>query len=160
MTVTTQEPALIFQGIAKISKNYLVQGRKSQTRKTTLREIESCKAKNPIPKNHLAQGGNCSRAFVDLAELGEALDLYFDDSLNHVSSECVNLPLEGLVPGKPLISQLDMEDMRSALAALQSEDRAAITLAHASPDDVAVIGTGGDYSEALERLGQIVASRL
>jgi hypothetical protein len=95
-------------------------------------------------------------AYVDLQELDEALELFFAGTLDYVDPSRVNLPLEELVRGKPLISQLESKDIKWALTELSLPDRMAIKIAHRVEQDCD--GTDlSSYASALVKLSHFIA---
>lgn len=148
-----QAPEVVFSGVARISAEsiYLAQGRERE------------RVQEPSKTIYLARGSKESfEAYVDLQELDEALELFFAGHLDEVSSERVNLPLEQLVAGKPLISQLESSDIEKALGRLPVADRFVIRAAHGLEPNIELDSwaVGHDYSDALFLLGKVVASML
>jgi hypothetical protein len=100
--------------------------------------------------------------FVDLAELADALKLFFAGQLDDVEPQNVNEPLDRLVPGKPLISRLTSEDILKAFDEISPNDTA--TLHYFNQPEI----LGGQntpqnteyYRAAVERLGEVVARSL
>lgn len=69
---------------------------------------------------------NKVKGYVSLAELEQCLIDYYQGTLDQVPDEFLNrlwLPLEQLLPGRPLSSQLDSKTMALALSRLDSEHR-------------------------------------
>lgn len=93
-------------------------------------------------------------AYVDLVELDEALCLYYVGGLDYVDPTQVNAPLPELIPGKPLISQLDQDAMSRALSALSAGDRRTIELVHRQK----VVDP--TYAEALLTLSEEIAKNV
>lgn len=107
----------------------------------------------PLPDHQSQLSRAAGNSYVDLIELDEALELYFADLLNDVSSDRVNCELRELVPGKTLISQLDADDMRSALKQLDLADSVAIEIYYQG-DQLA--GSSSDFGAALSRLADVI----
>jgi hypothetical protein len=96
-------------------------------------------------------------AYIDLVELDEALAMYFDGSLNAVNTERINYSLRELVPGKPLISQLDADDIEGSIGQLNAGDRQAIESYYL--DDRQNV-CQNDWASALFLLSEIVLKLL
>lgn len=97
-----------------------------------------------------------SGPFVDLKELDEALELFYLGLLDFVNPIYACEPLANLVPGKPLISQLEDSDILIALDGVDSADRATLRAYHTVDRE----HYRGDYFTALTNLGKAVVKLL
>jgi hypothetical protein len=117
----------------------------------------------PVCDDYDLEQGNHSpalaTAYIDLTELDEALELFFDGRLDEVDPTRVNLPLEELVRGKPLISQLESADISAALRQLPFPDFLAINIAHGVEE---AQGTGKEsaYAGAIVKLAEIISKEI
>lgn len=112
-------------------------------------------------------------SYVDLRELWGCLQDYFNESLDDVDEHLNRLwmPLDQLIPGRPLASQLDSATMRRAILLLPTESRLALyacfqntgynQLAKLCPPGMTLIDLHSFYlSEAVTQLGAIVKTML
>lgn len=93
---------------------------------------------------------------IDVDELIEALKLYYQNGLDYVPVENVNNELRELIPGKPLISQLDQDGMASALALVPRNEAILLREAIAGSAEI----RAGSCFEVLLRLCGILHQRL
>lgn len=105
-------------------------------------------------------------AFVDLEELNEALALFYVGELNRVNPIHVCNELTDLIPGKPLISQLEHSDILAAMEGVDGIDRRALRnfYTHSPPVEGSIYAAIDEYPAefigALIRLGKRVAKQL
>jgi hypothetical protein len=102
----------------------------------------------------IAVSESAGNAYVDIVELDEALQLYFLGQLDYVDPTCCNAPLAELIPGRPLLSQLDQESMTIALSRLPQGDSFLIEAValHKHVDSA--------YADALLRLSDVIAKTI
>lgn len=109
----------------------------------------------PLPPETKSARAPIKTSYVDIEELQEALDLYYDGQLDYVNPIYAMNDLNDLVPGKTLISVLEESDIELALNRLPFNAACYIEAFH-SIEDIKTIDSFIEYFKALELLAEEV----